>query len=148
MPHNHVEAQQPSPPTHYRPYWIGRVPARIFPRGPRALYCYIAAFPTGCCYLFNYRLAQKFHVSIRTIRRWKSWLIRHSIAHIWWETTTKPRIICHHFKSAPDWITRMAIPNPQKYLKNHPMTKAQKDARRQLLLKQLLANPRRTNLTP
>jgi hypothetical protein len=42
----------------------------------------------------------------------------------------------------------MAIPNPQKYLKKHPLSKAEKDARRQLLLKQLLTKPRGTKLSP
>lgn len=148
MPDNPVDAVHPVPAPTYRPFWIARVPAHVFPRGPRALYCYIAAFPTGCCYLFNYRLAEKFHVSIRTIRRWKSWLIAHQLAHIWWQTTRQPRIICHHFKSAPDWITKMAIPNPGNHLKSQPLSKAQKDARRQLLLRQLLAKPRRTKLSP
>jgi hypothetical protein len=142
------DATQPHSAKHYRPFWIARVPAKVFPRGPRALYCYIAAFPTGCCYLFNYRLAQKFHVSIRTIRRWKTWLIAHSLAHIWWETPRRPRIICHHFKSAPQWIMRMAIPNPQKYLKKHPLTNAQKEARRRQLIKQLVPKRRRTTLSP
>jgi hypothetical protein len=33
----------------------------------------------------------------------------------------------------------MAIPNPQKYLKTDPLSTAEKEARRQLMVRQLLA---------
>lgn len=128
--------------------WVSKLPATIFPRGPRALYLYMAAFPSGICYLFNYRLAAKFAVTIRTIRRWKTWLRKHRLIHTWWPDSLRPRITIHHYSSFHAWITTMAIPTPQKNAPKLRLTQAEKDARRRKLLKQILSTSRRTKLSP
>lgn len=112
-----------------RPIWIAQMPAKVFPRGPRAFYCYLCAFKSGTCFLFNYRLAQKFHVSVRTIRRWRSWLVKHKLIHTWYLDPKHPRINCHHYKSFHAWLIAMAIPKPPKKPGDRPMTRAQKEAR-------------------
>src|SRR3989304_2632956 len=139
-----------SPPTKQNlpPFWVHRLPARIFPRGPRALYSYLCAFPSGVCYLFSYRLAQKFHVSDRTIRRWRSWLIRHNLCHTFWETTSLPRIVPHHFKNPRDWLIRMATPGTARQAKKTRLNAQEKDARRQAILRQLESMKGRTKVSP
>ena len=126
------------------PYWVYRLPPSIFPRGPRSFYAYLCSFPTGCCYLFSYRLAAKFHVSERTIRRWRSWLRKHHLCHTWWESSTRPRIICHHYASFYSWITEMALPKPTKFAPKLHLTIAQKEARRQAFIAQLFSTKGRT----
>jgi hypothetical protein len=139
-----------SPPTKQNipPFWVHRLPAKIFPRGPRALYSYLCAFPSGVCYLFTYRLAQKFHVSDRTIRRWRSWLTRHNLCHTFWESTTRPRIVPHHFKNPHAWLIRMATPGPARQIKKTHLNFKEKEARRQLILRQLALLSGRTKLSP
>jgi len=120
------------------PKWIAQLPAKVFPRGPRALYCYLCAFKSGTCFLFNYRLAAKFSVSTRTIQRWKKWLIRHQLAHTWWLDHKHPRINCHHYKTFRDWLCAMALPKKRHKIKNPRMSEAQKQARIREVKRQLL----------
>lgn len=121
-----------------RPRWIAQLPARVFPRGPRALYCYLCAFKSGTCFLFNYRLAQKFYVSTRTIRRWRSWLIKHKLAHTWYLDPKHPRINCHHYKTFNGWLAAMALPAKTHKTPRTTLSDAEKQARIRKLKAQLL----------
>lgn len=131
-----------------RPTWIAQLPATIFPRGPRAFYCYLCAFKSGTCFLFNYRLAQKFHVTTRTIRRWRSWLVKHKLIHTWWLDSKHPRINCHHFKSFNAWLAAMALPKKRRGRSVAPLTRAEKQARIRDFRRALFAIPGRTTLSP
>lgn len=110
-------------------YWTARLPSSVFPRGPRALYCYLAAFPKGACCLFNYRLASKFGVSVRTIRRWRSWLKQHQLIHTWWETPRKPRIIVHRYNKFSQWLTAMALPAKRSKIPADQLSQDEKSQR-------------------
>lgn len=131
-----------------KPIWIAQIPAKVFPRGPRALYCYLCAFKSGTCFLFNYRLAQKFHVSVRTIRRWKSWLVKHRLIHTWYLDPKHPRINCHHFKSFRGWLAAMALPKNSKIKGGKPMTRREKERRIHDFRRALLGFPGGTKLSP
>jgi len=120
-------------------YWCSRLPTSAFPRGPRALYSYLCGFPSGICYLFNYRLAAKFHVSIRTIRRWRSWLTKHSLIHVFWESTSRPRIVVHRYASFQAWLAAMASSKYQKRPASFSLSPKDFDARVRLLRSQLLS---------
>jgi hypothetical protein len=130
------------------PFWVHRLSAKIFPRGPRALYSYLCAFPSGVCYLFAYRLALKFHVSVRTIRRWRHWLTKHKLCHTFWESTSRPRIVPHHFKNAHAWLLRMAEPGSARQAKKIRLSTKEKEDRRQAMLRQLALLSGRTKLSP
>jgi len=120
------------------------MPARVFPRGPRALYCYLCAFKSGTCFLFNYRLAQTFHVSIRTIRRWRSWLRDHKLIHTWYLDPKHPRINVHHYKTYLAWLSAMAFPRRRRGDPRPPLSRAEKDARRRKMERALWATYRRS----
>lgn len=130
------------------PKWIAQLPPKVFPRGPRALYCYLCAFKSGTCFLFNYRLAAKFYVSIRTIQRWKSWLISHRLCHTWFLDPKHPRINCHHYKSFHAWLGAMALPKSTRRIPRPHMTQSQKQARIRLLKRQLFGFSPMTKLSP
>jgi len=129
---------------HPRPTWIAQMPPRIFPRGPRAFYCYLCAFKSGTCFLFNYRLAAKFHVSTRTIRRWRSWLVNHKLIHTWYLDPKHPRINVHHYKTFQAWLTAMAIPKRHKLDSHPPLSKSDKEERVRAFRRALFAIPKRT----
>jgi hypothetical protein len=120
----------------------------MFPRGPRSLYCYLAAFTTGQCWLYNYRLALTFDVTSRTIQLWLAWLTRFGLVHIYWLDGKHRRIVCHHFRNYKDWLAAAAIHKPKRKPRRYrtrsagnlpwaAQTPAQWEARRQLLLSQL-----------
>ena len=131
-----------------RPLWIAQLPARVFPRGPRALYCYLCAFKSGTCFLFNYRLAQKFHVSTRTIIRWRSWLIKHQLAHTWYLDPKHPRLNCHHYKSFRAWVAAMAMPPKLHKIKGTRLTEKEKQARIRKFKAQILGFSKMPKLSP
>jgi len=119
-----VKKLQPS-----RPGWISQLPARVFPRGPRALYCYLCAFKSGTCFLFNYRLAAKFYVSTRTIHRWRAWLIKHKLAHTWYLDPKHPRLNCHHYKTFNAWLAAMALPKKSHKIPKIKLSQDEKQRR-------------------
>jgi len=131
-----------------RPAWIAQIPAKVFPRGPRALYCYLCAFKSGTCFLFNYRLAAKFHVSIRTIRRWRSWLVKHKLIHTWYFDSKHPRINCHHYPTLINWMAAMATPKKTRGVPPARLTAAQRQAKIQSNRRALLAMSGRTTMSP
>jgi len=139
---------KPTKPRPPRPLWLKKLSWRVFPRGPRGFYCYLAAFPTGQCWLYNYRLQAKFDVSRATIHRWLAWLNKMSLIHIYWIHGTHRRIVCHHFKNSHAWLAAAALPKPKKHPRRYPLrtagnlpwanqTQTQFEARRQQLIRQL-----------
>jgi hypothetical protein len=133
----------------FRPIWLKRLSWRIFPRGPRGLYCYLAAFSTGQCWLYNYRLAATFDVTIRTIQLWLAWLNRRALIHTYWIHGEHRRIVAHHYKNATQWLAAAALPKPKKKSRRYKLrtagnlswadqTQAQFEARRQAQLSKLL----------
>lgn len=133
----------------HRPLWLKRLSWRTFPRGPRGLYCYLAAFSTGQCWLYNYRLAITFDVTKRTIQLWIAWLTRHGLLHIYWIHGQSRRIVCHHFRNTTQWLAAAALTKPKKKRRRYPLrtagnlpwaqqTQAQFEARRQAQLRKLL----------
>lgn len=125
-----------SPPVN--PAWLAQLPARVFPRGPRALYCYLCAFKSGTCFLFNYRLAAKFYVSTRTIHRWRAWLIKHKLAHTWYLDPKHPRLNVHHYKTFRAWLAAMALPKSTHKVPSVKLTAAEKQARIRKMRRELL----------
>lgn len=116
----------------------------MFPRGPRAFYCWLCGFKSGTCVLFNYRLAEKFHVSVRTIRRWRSWLNAHHLIHVWWLDKSHPRINCHHYGSFNAWLSAMALPKARKKAFQPRLNQKQKQARIRAFRRALFAHTPRT----
>lgn len=112
-----------------KPRWIAQLPSTVFPRGPRAFYCWLCAFKSGTCFLFNYRLAEKFGVSVRTIRRWRTWLRDHQLLHTWWLDKNHPRINCHHYRTFNAWLAAMALPKKRKKAFQPRLSPAEKRAR-------------------
>jgi len=113
---------KPTPTQTSPTQWLKRLSWRVFPRGPRSLYCYLRAFPTGQCWLYNYRLANTFDVTERTIQLWLRWLKRHSLVHVYWKNGKTRVIVVHHFKSSYAWLTYAALPRPKKSTRYQPKT--------------------------
>jgi len=143
-----VKQVKPQKTKYRRPLWLKKLSWRVFPRGPRGLYCYLAAFPTSQCWLYNYRLQAKFDVCERTVDRWLAWLNRMSLVHIYYIHGIQRRIVCHHFKNSHAWLAAAALPKPKKKHRQYKLrtvgnlpwaeqTKVQFEARRQELLRQL-----------
>jgi hypothetical protein len=131
-----------------RPLWLKNLTWRTFPRGPRAIYCYLAAFSTGQCWLYNYRLAATFDVSPRTIQLWLAWLTRMSLIHVYWIHGRQRRIVAHHYRNTTQWLAAAALPKPRKKARRYalprginlpwsPLTKPEFERRRQSLLRSL-----------
>lgn len=129
--------------------WLKRISWRTFPKGPRGLYCYLCAFRSGQCWLYNYRLARTFDVTTRTIQLWLAWLTKMSLLHIYWIHGKHRRIVVHHYRSSSQWLAAAALPKPKPKRRNYPvhragnlpwadLTKRQFDARREHLKRALL----------
>lgn len=95
--------KHPKSKTH-RPLWLKRISPHVFPWGPRNLYCYLCAFRSGQCWLYNYRLAAKMGVSIRTIQLWLAWLKNHHLVHIFWLRGRQRRIVVDRYANSHDWV--------------------------------------------
>lgn len=140
-----AKKNKPYPP---RPLWLCKLSWRTFPRGPRALYIYLAAFTTGQCWLYNYRLAATFDVSPRSIQLWLAWLTRFALIHIYWLHGKQRRIVIHHYRNSYAWLAAAALPKPKKKYRRYTarsttpqawsaMTPAQFSARREALIAKL-----------
>jgi len=142
--------QTPPPKSRsHRPTWCLSLSSTDFPRGPLRLYSYLCAFPTGVCWLYNYRLARQFDISNDTARRWLRWLDRHALIRRYRHKQTQRRIAAVRFDSLEAWLVATTAqqlvpknPNPQRPSRDKAawsdLSPAQFEARRQRLLGQLL----------
>ena len=71
-----------------------------------------------------------------------------SLIHIYWIHGSHRRIVVHHYRTTSAWLAAAALPKPKKKYRRHKLrtagnlpwsqqTKAQFEARRQALLRQL-----------
>lgn len=127
----------PKPPAQ----WLHHVNARTFPYGPRCLYRYLCSFPSRKCWLYNYRLALQFHVSVRSIQYWLKWLKDSNLVGLVYPRSSGvtfdgyarngPRIIkVHHFRHAPQWIVARTARRLARLTRKKPLAPVDFEASR------------------
>ncbi|GAI71525.1 unnamed protein product [marine sediment metagenome] len=89
---------------HRLPYWIRSQEFRLLNRSQKDFLGYLYCFGPDTCWLWNWRLAKKFHVTKRTIRRWLRALREQGF--IWIEKPYGPQRMIH---------TRL-LPTPQHWV--------------------------------
>lgn len=130
----------PTPHPHtLPPMWLHKIPRRLFPPCYRDLYAYLCKFHTCECWLYNYRLADRFGVSPRTIQLQLAWLSRHALVGISLRPDpTRPlqpkghktirRIFIRHYPTAEAWLTALADHAIAVTARKHRLEPGQKTA--------------------
>lgn len=91
------------------PDWLAKVPATIFPDGPKSLYTYLLVFGASGCWQYNCRLAERFQKEERTIRRWLNWLKSHRLIYIHQPYNRRRRIIAYNYNEQLEWFTNYIL---------------------------------------
>lgn len=143
------------------PRWVNKLTPHQFPWCYRNFYNYLCRFPSRECCLYNYRLADRFGVSTRQIKRWLAWLVAHALVgrslrfvdpphrHASY-LYTKRRIIVNHYPTAEAWLIALTKYALRKTARKHRLaptqntdwsnlTPAQQTARKDHLKRQLFA---------
>ncbi len=90
---------------HRLPYWIRNQEFRILNKSQKDFLGYLYCFGPDTCWLWNWRLAKKFHVTKRTVQRWLKALRENGF--VWIEKPFGPQRMIH---------TRV-IPSPEHWVK-------------------------------
>ncbi|GAH25421.1 unnamed protein product [marine sediment metagenome] len=90
---------------HRLPYWIRSQEFRILNKSQKDFLGYLYCFGPDTCWLWNWRLAKKFHVTKRTVQRWLKALRENGF--LWIEKPFGPQRMIH---------TRL-IPTPEHWVK-------------------------------
>jgi len=121
---------------HHIPDWIFQVPERVLPSGPKMLYQYLCFFDRKGNWEYNYRLAKRFGVTERAIRKWIHWLKFEGLITVVQPFNRRRRLWPVLHGSRIDWFKSQCLAEAQKKLKKaymgQEMTRAERD--RQLLL--------------
>jgi len=99
-----AETKKSERPKFYAPFWVRRMNRTVIPTSVRNFYIYLCVFGPDSCWLWNWRLAKRFGVSKRQIRRWLHWLKANNL--IWIEKPFGPQRKIHprYFGSAKNWL--------------------------------------------
>jgi len=89
---------------HRLPYWIRSQEFRILNKSQKDFLGYLYCFGPDTCWLWNWRLAKKFHVTKRTVQRWLKALRENGF--VWIEKPYGPQRMIH---------TRL-IPSPEHWV--------------------------------
>jgi len=90
---------------HRLPHWIRNQEFRVLNRSQKDFLGYLYCFGPDTCWLWNWRLAKKFHVTKRTVQRWLKALRENGF--VWIEKPFGPQRMIH---------TRV-IPSPEHWVK-------------------------------
>lgn len=86
------------------PYWIRKQEFQVLNKSQKDLLGYLYCFGPDTCWLWNWRLAKKFHVTKRTVQRWLKALRENGF--VWIEKPYGPERKIHaRFLPSPDhWV--------------------------------------------
>jgi len=90
--------------------WHLRIHTQGFKPQLKELYNYFVWFDQRACIQWNCRLAKKFGVSRRTIKRRLKRLVELKLIWITSGGGAHRRIHCRHYKNSHEWLTTLAIP--------------------------------------
>lgn len=139
-----TDTRRPKARKFYAPWWIYKMHRKLIPRGPRDLYTYLCVFGPESCWLWNWRLAKKFGVTKRTIRRWLKWLKDENLIHIS-KPFGKDRKIHPHYYGTPEaWLVSTVLFRTGKTSKKIKYHRKVFEQKRQRNIQALLWNSDRT----
>jgi len=90
------------------PKWIWNPNFRILTLSEKIFYAYLFGFGPDTCWEWNWRLAERFGVTERTIQRWLSKLKDNGFIWIQKPYGKDRKLHARPFPSAHAWITKLA----------------------------------------
>lgn len=124
-----MPGEKKPPPKKYRcPWWIFKLSHRVIPGSVRELYAYLCIFGQTGNWQWDCRLAKKYGVTDRTIRRWLHWLKANKL--IWIENPfgRSRRIHAIYYADSVKWLDGQLF--KKATIKTHPSSKEFEDSRR------------------
>ena len=133
-----TEAKKTEKPKYYAPFWVRRMNHTVIPTSVRNFYIYLCVFGPDSCWLWNWRLAKRFGVSKRQIRRWLHWLKENNLIWIEKPYGAQRKIHPRYHKNAMEWLKSIPFREPSKVMKkegyrNRNITAKAQATRRALL---------------
>lgn len=98
------ESTEEKPLVYHAPRWIWTTSPKLFPDRIKHVYAYISLFGENGNWQWNCRLAEKFHVSKSTIKRYLKWLHDHNLIAITSTRTPYRRIHPRYIPTRDRWL--------------------------------------------
>lgn len=125
---------------HRLPYWVRSQEFRLLNNSEKDLLGYLYSFGPDTCWLWNWRLAKKFHRNKRTIQRWLAKL--KDLGFIWIEKPYGPERKLHArtLPSPKHWVRLMGTMALGANLRKHKHSHSWKKTSRIVLAKRAIIN--------